>query len=235
MTVALPAWRQANQREKEEELVFRGRQYVRAVQLFQRRFAATYPPSVDVLVQQKFLRKKYKDPMVEDGEFEVLYQGSLVLFSGGTPDAAGCRGRGRARASGAARRPGVREPTFTFDSRSGAVTQGAAAGTGGRTAGRRPGRAKQEHGHVDPRLQRRHPLQRVAVRVRARPDGTGAGPARACGRAGGGAGGARRCRAAAAAGDGPGRPRRRPWGRRGTSRRPARSRRLALGRRHLTF
>ena len=137
MTVALPAWRQANQREKEEELIFRGRQYARAVQLFQRRFAATYPPSVDVLVQQKYLRKKYKDPMVEDGEFEVLYQGSLLSMTpgrGGVQGQRGGAGPGQGQRGGTA--PGGQGTTFTFDSRSGAVTQGNQSGA---TAGPRGG------------------------------------------------------------------------------------------------
>jgi type II secretory pathway pseudopilin PulG len=120
MSVALPAWRQANQREKEEELIFRGRQYVRAIQLFQRRFAATYPPDVDTLVKQKLLRKKYKDPMVEDGEFEVLYQGMLLATTGrgGTT-----QGQGRGATA-----QGGQGTSFTFDSRSGAVTQGSQIG-----------------------------------------------------------------------------------------------------------
>jgi type II secretory pathway pseudopilin PulG len=73
MSVAMPLWKQAVLREKEQELVFRGEQYARAVGLFQRKFAGAFPPSVDVLVQQRFLRKKYKDPMTTDGEFQVLY------------------------------------------------------------------------------------------------------------------------------------------------------------------
>jgi type II secretory pathway pseudopilin PulG len=75
ISVAMPVWRTMVQREKEEELIFRGRQYVRAIRLFQGRYANAYPPSIDTLVEQKFLRKKYKDPMTEDGEFEVLHQG----------------------------------------------------------------------------------------------------------------------------------------------------------------
>src|SRR5436190_7343410 len=66
MTVALPVWKQNAQREKEEELIFRGKQYVHAIGLFQRKFAGTYPPNLNVLVEQKFLRKKYKDPMTDD-------------------------------------------------------------------------------------------------------------------------------------------------------------------------
>jgi type II secretory pathway pseudopilin PulG len=79
MSAALPVWRHQTQREKEAELVFRGEQYARAVGLYQRKMGpGTVPPNIDTLVQQKFLRKKYKDPMVEDGEFQI------VPF-GGTP------------------------------------------------------------------------------------------------------------------------------------------------------
>jgi type II secretory pathway pseudopilin PulG len=74
LSVAMPVWHQAAQREKEEELVFRGKQYVRAIGLYQKKFANTFPPSIDILVEQKFLRKKYKDPMTADGEFQLLYQ-----------------------------------------------------------------------------------------------------------------------------------------------------------------
>jgi type II secretory pathway pseudopilin PulG len=76
--VAMPVWRTVVQREKEEELVFRGRQYARAIALYQRKYAASYPASIDALIDQKFLRKKFKDPMTKDGEFEVIYQGTLA-------------------------------------------------------------------------------------------------------------------------------------------------------------
>src|SRR5215475_6830893 len=75
MTVAMPVWKHASQREKEEELVFRGEQYVHAIGLFQRKYANAYPPTIDVLVQQKFLRKKYKDPITND-DFVPLTQAS---------------------------------------------------------------------------------------------------------------------------------------------------------------
>ena len=72
-SVALPAWSQFARREKEEELVFRGTQYARAIGLYQRRFANASPPSLDVLIEQRFLRTKYQDPMTADGEFQLLY------------------------------------------------------------------------------------------------------------------------------------------------------------------
>src|SRR5215212_655936 len=71
MTIAMPVWKQMVQREKEEELVFRGRQYVHAITLYGRKFANTQPPSIDVLVNQKFLRKKFKDP-ITNSDFQLV-------------------------------------------------------------------------------------------------------------------------------------------------------------------
>jgi len=78
MAAALPVWRHQAQREKEAELIFRGEQYAKAISLYQRKMGpGTYPPSIDVLVQQRFLRKKFKDPMVEDGEFALIPVGGM--------------------------------------------------------------------------------------------------------------------------------------------------------------
>jgi hypothetical protein len=72
ISAIMPAWKTMAQREKEAELVFRGEQYVRAIGLFQRRSGpGVLPPSVDVLVTQKFLRKKFKDPITGQ-DFDVL-------------------------------------------------------------------------------------------------------------------------------------------------------------------
>src|SRR5262249_55942124 len=63
MTVAMPTWKQMARREKEEELIFRGQQYVRALRLYGQKYANANPPSIDVLIEQRFLRKKFKDPI----------------------------------------------------------------------------------------------------------------------------------------------------------------------------
>src|SRR3982750_903482 len=63
MTAALPAWQTAARHEKEAELIFRGKQYARALSGFQRKYNGAYPPTVDVLINERFLRKKYKDPI----------------------------------------------------------------------------------------------------------------------------------------------------------------------------
>lgn len=103
MSVALPTWRTAAQREREAELVFRGQQYARAITLFQRKFANAFPPNVDLLIDQKFLRKKYKDP-ITDSDFQLLLVGQTQ--GQGTNDPSGQQGRGGAAGTGTAPRAG---------------------------------------------------------------------------------------------------------------------------------
>src|SRR6476469_3444537 len=74
MSVALPAWSTMARREREAELVFRGEQYARAIALFQRRYAGAYPPNIDVLVTERFLRKRFKDPITDD-DFQTIAVG----------------------------------------------------------------------------------------------------------------------------------------------------------------
>ena len=110
LTAVMPVWRHQAQREKEEELVFRGEQYARAVGLYQRKMGpGTIPPSVDVLVQQKFLRKKYKDPMVPDGEFQIIPFGGAAPQTGqagSTQQRPGGPGAGRGQSGRASQPPG---------------------------------------------------------------------------------------------------------------------------------
>src|SRR5205085_46040 len=132
------AWKHVAQREKEEELVFRGRQYVHAIALFQRKFANATPPSVDMLVEQRFLRKKFKDPITGD-DFVPLAVGQM----GGTgllqPGPAGQRGQpapgpgpSSTSASTTAPQPGGVGRSSTMSARGGI---GAAPGGSGGAAG----------------------------------------------------------------------------------------------------
>jgi type II secretory pathway pseudopilin PulG len=68
MSAMLPAWRQQAVRQKEAELIFRGEEYARAIALYWRKNNQTLPTNFDVLVSQRYLRKKYLDPMT-DKEF----------------------------------------------------------------------------------------------------------------------------------------------------------------------
>ena len=83
ITVALPMWRTSIRREREAELVFRGQQYVRAIVLFKRKYAGTFPPSIDVLLHGRFLRRRYLDPITNE-DFQLLY---VDVPSGGPLDA----------------------------------------------------------------------------------------------------------------------------------------------------
>ena len=94
MTALLPVWRQQMQREKEAELAFRGEQYARAIYLFQRSNGGQNPPSVDALVQGRYLRKKWKDP-TNGEDFLPLSVGANQPGPQGGP--AGQRGGGPQR------------------------------------------------------------------------------------------------------------------------------------------
>ena len=105
MLVALPTWRHQAQREKEAELIFRGEQYARAIGLYQRKLAGALPPSLDILVEQKFLRKKYKDPITGD-DFQPVFANSAAGMQarqqpGATPGPAPGPVPGPARGRGA--------------------------------------------------------------------------------------------------------------------------------------
>jgi hypothetical protein len=78
--VAAPSVRTERKREQEEEMIWRGKQYVRAIKLFYRK-NGRFPTSLDDLTKPKtgslrYLRQAYKDPMnKEDGSWRLIYVG----------------------------------------------------------------------------------------------------------------------------------------------------------------
>ena len=75
LATALPSIRQEAQREKEEELIFRGMQYARGVALFRAKFNR-FPANVKEMVQtngMRFLRQEYKDPMTPKGKWRFIH------------------------------------------------------------------------------------------------------------------------------------------------------------------
>jgi len=78
--VAAPRILQEGKREKEKEMIWRGRQYVRGVKLYYRKMGR-FPTSIDDLTKPKtgslrFMRQAYKDPMNgEDGSWRLIYVG----------------------------------------------------------------------------------------------------------------------------------------------------------------
>jgi type II secretory pathway pseudopilin PulG len=63
MAASLTNMRHQAQREKEDDLVFRGEQYARAIALYQNKNRGLPPPDIDTLITQHYLRKKWKDPI----------------------------------------------------------------------------------------------------------------------------------------------------------------------------
>jgi type II secretory pathway pseudopilin PulG len=63
-------------REREEELLFRGKQYARAIAHFQRRFGR-YPTSLKEMWENnpRTIRKLWKDPMCNCDDWKLLIQG----------------------------------------------------------------------------------------------------------------------------------------------------------------
>ena len=101
MSVAMPAWSHMIRRDKEAELVFRGTQYARAINQYQRKFANASPASLDVLIEQRLLRKKFRDPLSpnKDGEFQLLYLQNQSTM-GGRGQTQGSRGSGSTSGTG---------------------------------------------------------------------------------------------------------------------------------------
>jgi len=72
LMVAVPVWQTQIQRENEEELIFRGKQYVEAVRIFQLKKPGNFPKTLDELVEEKCLRRLYKDPMAPGREWNII-------------------------------------------------------------------------------------------------------------------------------------------------------------------
>ena len=77
LAVAVPKVRQDLQRQRDLETMHRGQQYIRAIQLYYRKFGS-YPPSIDVLVKTneiRFLRKRYIDPTTGKDDWKPVAVG----------------------------------------------------------------------------------------------------------------------------------------------------------------
>lgn len=97
LLVAVPVWQTQIQREKEEELIFRGKQYVEAIRLFQQKKPGAFPREFDELLEEKCIRQLYKDPMTEEGSWNVILLAPGLPARGAQP--------ARQRTSAFGRRP----------------------------------------------------------------------------------------------------------------------------------
>ncbi|MGC1615767.1 MAG: hypothetical protein WA736_13860 [Candidatus Acidiferrum sp.] len=139
-------------REKEQDMIWRGKQYTRGIKLYYQKFGR-FPTSMDQLVKPsmgniRFMRQAYKDPMnKEDGSWRLIYVGpagnligSLKPQPGGIqmPVAGGQPGAPGAGLLGVGAQPGaaggilgVGAPPGASAPPTGAATSGTAAGAQG--------------------------------------------------------------------------------------------------------
>jgi hypothetical protein len=113
MATAAPTVLSTVQREREAELVWRGRQYTRGIRMYYMKMKR-FPTSLDDLTKPKtgirFMRQAYKDPMNPDGSWRLIYVGpngqligslsNRTLTLNGLPTAAGSPAAGSAFSSG---------------------------------------------------------------------------------------------------------------------------------------
>jgi type II secretory pathway pseudopilin PulG len=129
---ALINWQKAIQREREEELIYRGKQFMRAVELWQRKFPGTYPTTIDALLSTnntRFLRKKWKDPITNSDEWRLLKVNSDGSISGLTV-LPGSGPLGPSNFGGSSSSSGVSSSGRTTGSTFGATTPATGTGRG---------------------------------------------------------------------------------------------------------
>jgi type II secretory pathway pseudopilin PulG len=77
LAVAVPRVRESIQRDREIETMNRGKQYIRGIKMYYKKFHA-YPPSIDALVKTneiRFLRKRYTDPITGKDDWKPIMFG----------------------------------------------------------------------------------------------------------------------------------------------------------------
>lgn len=85
MGAAMPSWKYVMQNEREQELYFRGDQIAAAIERYQKKNGGTAPPTLEVLVKGRYLRKAYTDPMTKDGKWRFIRVGEVMIPRVGAP------------------------------------------------------------------------------------------------------------------------------------------------------
>ncbi|MBZ5504406.1 MAG: hypothetical protein LAO78_02865 [Acidobacteriia bacterium] len=82
LSIEAPRIAQQIKRDKEEELVHRGKDYATAVKRFVHKNGGRYPLSIEQLEDTnhvRFLRKKYKDPMTGEADWRLVHVGEAQV------------------------------------------------------------------------------------------------------------------------------------------------------------
>src|ERR1700691_3231100 len=81
LAIAAPKIAESIRRDKEEETIHRGKQYSRAIQMYFAKYNR-YPNSIDQLMKtdnQRFLRKRYLDPMTGKDDWRIIHLGEAKV------------------------------------------------------------------------------------------------------------------------------------------------------------
>ncbi len=70
-------WETEIQRDMEQELLFRARQYVIAIEMFRKKNPNMFPQSLDELYEKKCLRRRFLDPMTKEGKWNVVMRSGV--------------------------------------------------------------------------------------------------------------------------------------------------------------
>jgi type II secretory pathway pseudopilin PulG len=78
LTAATQAWSTSWRRDSEEELIFRGNQYVDAILAYRKEHSGQFPTNLEDLLKQgprrlRYIRKLYRDPVNPGGQWGLLY------------------------------------------------------------------------------------------------------------------------------------------------------------------
>ena len=123
-------------RDRETEMIHRGVEYARAVKRYYKKFGR-YPPTLEALEDTnhiRFLRKRYKDPLTQDGKWQLVRFGQVQMNAAGRQGG----GAGLTGGTGLPNVPGVtglltgqNPQQSTFGSQMGSTMPGGAGSTTG--------------------------------------------------------------------------------------------------------
>jgi type II secretory pathway pseudopilin PulG len=80
LTASTQSWTAILKREREQELLFRGDQYIRALKQYQKEHGGQFPTKLDQLLEEgpqghRYIRQLFPDPFGPEGEWNLLYLG----------------------------------------------------------------------------------------------------------------------------------------------------------------
>ena len=78
LTASVQSWATVMQRERELELIFRGNQYITALQQYAKEHGGAYPMELEDLAKEgpmghRYIRQMFTDPFDKKGEWNLLY------------------------------------------------------------------------------------------------------------------------------------------------------------------